>query len=144
MKPDFKKTRKFLEAIDSINLGGCGLAALALYDAAKREGKKPKIVYLYHAIMHHEARTKNDAYKRGKGKAYSCSHVLIKIGHRYWDSEGLVPKSRLGWYISDETITREHLVDSINNKDSWNEVFDRKLWMDDIKKFLKRGTKIAV
>lgn len=142
MKPTFKQARRFLNNIPSINLGGCGLSALALYDAAKREGLKPKIVYLY-SWFDSEAQERNNKFKMGKlKKAYSCSHVLIKIGNKLWDSTGVISKSGLGFYRMDDTITRDHLVSSVNNKDVWNTCFQRRYWVSEISKMLKRGTVI--
>lgn len=143
MKRTFQTTRKFLDAIDNINAGGCGLAALALYDAAKREGKKPKIVYLYHAFFEHTSWIHNHEFKIGKRKkAAPCSHVLIKINGKLWDSTGVVSKDKLFMYNTDEEITREHLIASVNNKGAWNEMFNRKKWLPEIQKFFKRGTLI--
>jgi len=140
MKPTFKKTRKYLNDIPSINYGGCGFAALALYDAAKREGHKPKIVYLY-SWLDNEAMERNNKFKLGKvKKAHSCSHVLVKIKNKFWDSTGVIPKSGLGMYQLDDTITRDHLVASINNKGVWNPCFQRWAWISEIKNMIKKGT----
>jgi hypothetical protein len=145
MKPGFKETRKFLNAIDSINYGGCGFSALALYDAAKRDGLKPKIVYLYHFFGELSSIEKNNKFKEGKIKtATSCSHVLIKIGNKLWDSSGVIRKSMLYMYNLDEDITREHLVASINNKGVWNPCFEREFWAPRIQKYFKRGTTIKI
>jgi len=145
MKPGFKETRKFLNAIDSINYGGCGFSALALYDAAKREGLKPKIVYLYHAFFESESMLKNNQFKEGKRKtADACSHVLVKIGNRLYDSSGVIGKSMLYMYKLDEDITREHLVASINNKGVWNPCFERRFWVPRIQKYFKKGTTIKI
>lgn len=144
MKPTFKEARKFLNRIPAINLGGCGFSALALYDAAKREGLKPQIVYLY-SWLDTEAMERNNRFKKGKlKKAHSCSHVLIKIGNKLWDSTGVIPKSYLGMYQMDGTITRDHLVASINNKDVWNPCFQRSAFGPEIKKMVKRGTPLKV
>ena len=145
MKPRFKETRKFLNQIGTINCGGCGFSALALYDAAKREGLKPKIVYLYHALWESGSMLKNNQYKEGKRKtADACSHVLVKIGNRLYDSSGVIGKGMLYMYKLDEEITREHLVSSINNKGVWNDTFDRERWIPHIQKYFKRGTTIKI
>ena len=145
MKPRFKETRKFLNSIHTINYGGCGISALALYDSAKREGLKPKIVYLYHALWESESMERNDQFKKGeRKKADACSHVLVKIGNRLYDSTGFIPKSMIWAYAMDEKITRDHLIASINNKGVWNDVFERKRFMPQIQKYLKRGTTIKV
>jgi len=145
MKPRFKETRKFLNSIGTINYGGCGVSALALYDSAKREGLKPKIVYLYFAFFESKSMLNNNKFKEGKRKtADACSHILVKIGNRLYDSSGVIGKSMLYMYKLDEEITREHLVSSINNKGVWNETFDRERWIPHIQKYFKRGTTIKI
>jgi len=146
MKLTFTKARKELDSLPFINQGGCGLAALALYDTAVREGKKPKIVYCYSFWGDSTAMHKNNLFKEGKRKrAYACSHVLIKVGKRYWDSTGEIKSKDVKWaYELDEDITRKHLIASINNKGAWNDCFDRRRCMPIIKKMLKRGTQVAV
>ena len=124
MKKTFKQTVKSLDKIPDINHGGCGLAALALFDASKREGKKAKIVYCYTG-WDVTALHKNNQFKEGKRKkATSCHHVVIKLGKRYWDSTGALSKKEIKNFDTvDEEITRKHLISSINNKGSWNDVF---------------------
>jgi hypothetical protein len=145
MKKTFKQTVKSLDKITDINYGGCGLAALALFDAAKREGKKVKIVYCYTGWDANELH-KNNQFKEGKRKkATSCHHVVIKLGKRYWDSTGTLSKKEIkNFYTVDEEITRKHLIASINNKGAWNDVFKRKKWMPEIKKLIKKNTAVKV
>ena len=143
MKPTFKQTRKLVSEIPNINRGGCGLAALALFDAAKREGKEPKIVYCYtgwdDSNLH-----KNNQFKEGKRKkATSCHHVVIKLGKKYWDSTGkLDPEEIENFETLDEEITRKHLISSINNKGAWNNMFSRKEWMPKLQKLIKKNTQV--
>jgi hypothetical protein len=145
MKPTFKKTRKTLNGIPNINRGGCGLAALALFDAAKREGKSPKIVYCYTAFDGSSLR-KNNQFKEGKRKkATSCHHVVIKLGKRYWDSTGKLDQAEFeDFEWIDDTITRKHLVASINNKGTWNPSFSRESWMPEIEQLIKKNTRVKV
>jgi hypothetical protein len=142
MKITFKKTQKFLQDVPNINFGGCGMAALALYDAAKKEGKKPKIVYVY-SPWDEDSYRKNIKFKEGKSKkADACMHIVIKIGKNYYDADGKISKGYVENYFKDPEITRDHLVASINNKGVWNDSFRRKIWGPEIKKFFKKGTKI--
>jgi len=143
MKLSFKQTVKALDRIPNINRGGCGLAALALFDAAKREGKKAKIVYCYTG-WDGSALHKNNQFKEGKRKkAYSCHHIIIKLGKKYWDSTGTLGKKEIKNFDTvDEEITRKHLIASINNKGAWNNCFDRRGWMPQLKKLIKKNTPI--
>jgi hypothetical protein len=143
MKPTFKETRKTLNGIPYINCGGCGLAALALFDSAKREGKSPKIVYCYTAYDGSSLH-KNNLFKEGKRKkATACHHVVIKLGKRYWDSTGKIDEdafSEFEWI--DEEITRKHLIASLNNKGVWNSSFNRRGAMPQLKKLIKKNTPV--
>lgn len=145
MKPSFKKTRKFLDKIPSINRGGCGIAALAMYDAAKREGKKPKIVYLYSWMCDTDLIERNKRFKKGEEEnAAACSHVVIKLGKKYWDSEGKVNLKNWKGFKKDEEISRKHLIASIDNVDEWNDCFNREKWVPKIQKFFKKGTYVEI
>jgi hypothetical protein len=145
MKLSFKQTLKALDRIPNINRGGCGFAALALFDAANREGRKAKIVYCYTAYDG-SALHKNNQFKEGKRKkAHACHHIIVKLGKKYWDSTGKIDEDEFAdfeWI--DEEITRKHLIASINNKGAWNSIFDRRGSMSQLKKLIKRNTQVKV
>lgn len=142
MKRSFKKTQKFLSDVPMVNFGGCGMAALALYDAAKREDKKPKIVYVY-SPWEDDSYRKNLRFKEGKAKkADACMHIVVKIGRNHYDAEGKVSTKYINAYFKDDEISRDHLIASINNKGVWNESFNRKIWGPEIAQFFKKGTRI--
>ena len=141
MTKEFEKVMMSLRKIPDINLGGCGVSALALFDAAKRDGLKPKIVYLY-SWSDDDCYRKNQKFKDGKSKkADSCSHVVIKVKGKYYDSDGIIKEDRIDRYTIDK-VKRKHLIASINNVEAWNDVFDREKWIPKIEKFLKPGTKV--
>jgi hypothetical protein len=137
MNKEFKKALKYLNGIPDINRGGCGISALALYDIAKANGKKPKIVYLY-SWMDDDSYQMNERYKKGKsGEASSCAHVLVKVGKKYYDSTGSIKAKEIETYSKvDEGIKRNHLIASIKNVNEWNPCFKRKKWLPKIKKEL--------
>lgn len=142
MSRAFKKTLEFLEKIPFIDNGGCGMAALALYDAAKREKKQAKIVYVYHP-NDDTSYIRNLKFKQGKVKrAEACMHIVVKVGRTHYDAAGKVPRAYLQNYLHDSEITREHLIASINNIKDWNPLFSRRVWGPSIAKFFKRGTQI--
>ncbi len=145
MKKSFKQVQKYLDDIPDINHGGCGIAALAMYYAAKREGKKVGIAYLYSRGYDDDCMEMNEKYKKGKSKkAGSCSHVVVRVGNRYYDSEGIVNlKKHSRSFIIDKSITKKHLKASINNVDDWNNDFNRK-YVKRIEKFIGKKLKIAV
>lgn len=144
MNKEFKKVMTSLSKIPNINHGGCGLSALALFDTAKIEGMKPKIIYLY-TWSQDSCYRKNQKFKEGKSKtADSCSHIVIKLDGKYYDSDGKIKKREIDSYTTEDRVTRKHLIASINNVGVWNELFDRKKWASDIEKFFKPGTNFLV
>lgn len=133
--------RRFLGSIDTINCGGCGIAALAIYDKAKKEGRRPKIVFAWDiwSLMWGDGIERHNEYKRGlRDKAPSCSHVLVKIGEKYYDSNQIMTKTEFKGHFRqyDENVSRKHLVESLKNKREWNSEFDRKTYLPIINKKL--------
>ncbi|VDM07210.1 unnamed protein product [Wuchereria bancrofti] len=81
-----KQLTDFLNKISFINSGGCGIAALAIYDLAEKLGLKPEILFLYSWNRHGEK--ENKEYIKGlREKAESCGHVVVRIGKILIDSE---------------------------------------------------------
>lgn len=141
MTKEFKKVMTSLRKIPDINRGGCGVSALALFDAAKRDGLKPKIFYLY-SWLDDDSYRQNQKFKEGKTKkADSCSHVVVKIEEKYYDSDGIIKQDKIERHTIDK-VKRKHLIASINNAEAWNDVFDRWKWIPKIEKFFKPGTKV--
>lgn len=130
----FHEVRSFMNTIPCINHGGCGISALAMYDAAVKEKLNSKIVYAYDWW---NSETINQQYKKGKTLyAASAAHVMISINDVLYDSEGEKEYDDFEWFLSaDDEITREHLVNSLNHG-SWNPIFDRKTWLPVIEKFI--------
>lgn len=141
MTKEFKKVMTSLRRIPNLNRGGCGVSALALFDAAKRDGLKPKIVYLY-SWGDDDSYRKNQKFKEGKTKkADACSHIVIKMAGKYYDSDGVLKQDKIDRFTTDK-VKRKHLIASINNSEAWNDDFDRWKWIPKIEKFFKPGTKV--
>jgi hypothetical protein len=149
---DLEETRKFLSKIPFIGRGGCGIAALAMYDVATEIGLSPKIVYGYYdeGDINH---TNNENYKRIKSEdsdaseyAWSAPHVMLEIDGKKIDCEREYTVSEISrlWFIDflDQTITRDHLVDSIRNTKAWNPSFDREEYIPKIEEHL--GFKLGI
>lgn len=123
LEMSYNEVESFLSNIPDINNGGCGIAALALYDAAVAEGKRPKIYYTYSSINNFSYEV-NQKYIKGKIKeAQACSHIVIKLGKNYYDSKG-----EYDMYREAHVVTREHLVNSIKHG-CWNPSFDRSTYL---------------
>ena len=131
----FEKVQAYLSNIDCISYGGCGLAALALFDAAKLEGKNPEIVFIYDAWSDERSYETNTQFLQGNTKdAASSWHIVIKLEDKYYDGNGEWDGSFELNYKKYHTSTREHLIQSLI-KGSWNTMFDRKKWFPKIKQF---------
>lgn len=138
MKTTFKQTINFLSEINYINRGGCGVAALALFHAAKKEGKDPKIYFIYSSWDQDNIKT-NEAFLKGKRKkATSCHHVVVKIGNRWYDAKGTPDMSLYfdsSWYIIKETPLKL-LKSAVDNPGVWNPDFERKKFIPIIERFV--------
>lgn len=128
----YEAVRRFLDNVPNINYGGCGISALVLFDHARAEGKKPKIVFGYSAWG--GGYDENQEYKKGnRPHAESASHIFIQMEGKDYDSEG--EYERKDRWNFDSEITREHLVDAIKHG-SWNDSFRRAEWLPRIEKFI--------
>lgn len=130
----FKEVQSFLSNIPYINCGGCGIAALAMFDAAVKEGYKPRIHYLYHHFCDDTTQKTNEKYKRKEiDQAASCGHIILKIKGQFQDSKG---EFEIDYPWSDGgSVSREHLVNSLIHG-GWNECFDREQWLPKIEKYI--------
>lgn len=138
----FIETQNFLSSIDSINYGGCGIAALALYDAAVREGKKVEIVYLYNEWNTEEMEI-NEQFQQGNNtKAASCMHIVVKVDGEKVDCDGNINLKFLPVY-KEHTVTREHLIQSLITG-GWNPCFDRRRWFHKIKEFCQLDVDLPI
>jgi hypothetical protein len=105
---------KPINNIPNLNFGGCGYAAIALYHSLKQEGLEPQIVFFSN-------RNRDLKGYRAPGHAV----VRVKNGYRYkyLDAQG-------EWTSKDyklkKVVSLDYLKKSLENRDTWNESFDRK------------------
>ncbi len=138
----FKKTMEFLSGVDNINCGGCGVAALGLYDAAVLEGKTPKIIYLYHPFYSWGEKEINDEVLR----AESCWHIVVEVDGKHYHANGEIDSSSECEHIlhyQKHIVEREMLINSLTNG-GWNSSFDRKKWVPKIKDMIGLDVEIPV
>lgn len=124
---EFKPLASYLDSIDNINYGGCGISAYFIYSLFKEQKKKPEIVFLYSpgSCRYDE---NNEALK-GNGHAQSCNHVMVKVGDTCYDSEGEHKFKDLfegDWaeYEHYHIVNKKFLLEAIK-KGRWNSMFDR-------------------
>lgn len=124
----------YLGTIRDINWGGCGIAALAIYNTAFLYNLKPKIHYLYYD-NNHPLKEANDNFKKGKTSiAHGCTHVVVKIGNKFYDANGEYDLDSEG-YVDGGEVTKEHLINSVVNGE-WNSMFNRGKWLPKIEEFM--------
>jgi len=131
--PTYYELQAFLCTIPSISWGGCGIAALVLYDAAVREDLNPKIIYTYSdtLLAYGCLFENNQLFMKGKQEhADACSHIVLEINGQWYDCMGVYNKDR-----KSHEATREHLVNSVIHG-NWNDEFDRGKQLPVIKKFV--------
>lgn len=117
---------KFLDRIENINCGGCGIAALAMYRWLKKNNLlcgDEKFVYLY-SFRSEYLFYENQKYFCGESKKmFPASHIGLFHNNRIYDSEGSVNKN--GYLHSHETSVEKVLVKSLKNHTHWNDEFKR-------------------
>ena len=101
-----------------LNLGGCGIAAYAVYQFLKDVEYYPvEIAYFY--------RTEDIATAISNNIPSSTNHVMIKFGDHFYDSTGiytLEQRQNKSYCI----VTPEYLYESILKATDWNKQFNRK------------------
>lgn len=119
--PKLKKIRRFLSNLNNINRGGCGFAAVAMYDILKQQGFEPVIMFAYHSWNQERYQT-NEAAKKCNGTFTSCSHAFIKIDDVYFDCARNVDITE---YRTLQIMGRDEVVMALKEDDEWNYSFDR-------------------
>lgn len=115
----FEDLRKFLASIPCINRGGCGFAALAMYDAAIKEGKTPTLMISYHD---EHTMQQNERAMNGQGDpSMGLSHVFLALNGRYIDCMSNAVDLEERYY---HPATRE-FVAKILEIQRWNPDFNR-------------------
>jgi hypothetical protein len=119
--------RKYLNGIDNINCGGCGVSALAMFRWLKKNGKEGmKIVIMYCSYEKDDYLNNQEVLRNGSGIAKAPAHCCIFYDGQFLDSkEHACDMSRYGWFqmIDDDTFMKRLINDDVK---SWNSMFDRK------------------
>jgi hypothetical protein len=133
MNPELSPLLEKLDEIQSINCGGCGVAALAIYRWLEKRGEKSEIVFAYdykEDLMH------NNQCRAQNGNLKAPCHVLVFCQGVYIDSRGgrdypSWDDKSLEWK---HTATEEELLNSLNKPKEehaieshfgWNPMFKR-------------------
>jgi hypothetical protein len=104
---------KVLSAIENINRGGCGLAALVIGNALKKDGLTPQYF----------SETSIKEFERFSG----FEHIVVGVKETglVMDAEGTVKGPCKDYYTQHE-IPEEILRKVVRHRPSWNRAFDRR------------------
>lgn len=127
---NFTDACEFLDNIENINYGGCGVAALALYRWLQKNESIDgvKIVFCYSGYEQDTLENNRSKLDEGDINLLAPSHVMLYRSGRYFDSEGGLELPR---YPLLQFIELSVLLATINEPngehylDGWNETFDR-------------------
>lgn len=139
------KVLVYLSKIPSINCGGCGISALAIYRWLEKENlliKNPKVkkhntrfVFLYENTCKYIYHNNKIAIKNLDADAIAPNHAVLFHDGDYIDAKGIVDVSSYKWIqnISNE----EFIVRANNNLEYWNSEFDRNNYLKAIENRLE-------
>lgn len=129
--------KHILNSVPSINYGGCGLSALAMYrwlkDTDSLKGDE-HFVYLYtRSDGNFETNCEVLDVNSKNQKLGSASHIMLYHNGMLHDSKG---NSVNPFYVhKHENLTENQLIESLNNG-FWNDSFNRKRFLPEISKAL--------
>lgn len=140
MLDNLSKIRKIISEIDSINRGGCGIAAYAVYLYLKEKDILPKsfrIVTLHCTDMDNAAH--NNRFIIGQEKnGVSANHIGFMIDNIIMDCKKIIDLTE---YRSVVVIPRnkivEYLISALTTSLDWNPSFNRNRQIPIIEKKLK-------
>ncbi len=123
------QVQKFLRGIPDIDFGGCGIAALVIYDYLVANNVEAEIVFAYYSYDP-DYETNLSAIQNGGGELKACAHAMVKVNGLFHDCRG---ERRINTYASHHTISRELAVKSLNCS-GWNDIFKRWRYLPVIEK----------
>jgi len=134
----FKDVLLFLDTIEDINSGGCGISALSMHLWTKANRKTPynfKFVSVYQYSSKDRYINNEMCLINNDSNFVAPTHVMYCINGRMWDSEG--SQSMKDYPYSLIIESEENLITMINNENAgWNNSFQRAIYVPYIEKVL--------
>lgn len=131
----FDQVRNFLNNIENINCGGCGISALAMYRWLKKHGQTTEqttFCFLENDYSNHKT---NQEYHTNKEVVLRAScHILLFYDGQTIDSNGYHSTCSYDYNLVEKS--EEFLLAMINNVWTWNFMFNRKEHVKNIAKTL--------
>jgi len=121
-----RKLLKQLNKIDSINSGGCGIAALAIYRFLEKHNliNNTKIIYLY-AYDDASIYYNNIHNQKNNSILDAPAHVILKHENSYIDSRGIKDRIICNWKEYKQELNVKELLISVKKSD-WNPFFNKR------------------
>jgi hypothetical protein len=138
----FASVLNYLNNIDYINQGGCGISVLAMHRwLVKNKLSSFSFNFVCVYFKHSKDRyVTNQAYlESGKGGLIAPNHVLYYYNGQLFDSRGEQYTS--GYEYNLYINTEENLIAMINNVSEWNSDFDRLEYVNRIESALNISLK---
>lgn len=136
--------KKINEAIPTLNCGGCGVFAYEAYKLLDSLGLSVKLG----VITYDKTRTLDCLRNNGTPRATPFSHIVLCIGRKIIDSEGVYDKvgeiKDYSTYDMAKGMSLELLAEWIADKGGWNPRFNREQYVPVIKQELKKVKKSLV
>jgi hypothetical protein len=129
LEAQFQAVQDYLNNIDCINAGGCGISAYAMFLWLQKKNMLTddvKVVFLHHYYSASDFATNQDFYLHGVGSPVAPEHVVLMRNGVMVDSTGVFSKANDYDYNLAVSIDKaeDFLVNSLND-DNWNSWFDR-------------------
>ena len=129
LEAQFQAVQDYLNNIDCINAGGCGISAYAMFLWLQKNNmltEDVKVVFLHHYYSASDFATNQDFYLHGVGSPVAPEHVVLMRNGVMVDSTGVFSKANDYDYNLAVSIDKaeDFLVNSLNDN-NWNSWFDR-------------------
>jgi hypothetical protein len=129
LEAQFQAVQEWLNEIDCINAGVCGISAYAMFLWLKKNNMLTddvKVVFLHHYYSANDFATNQDFYLYGVGSPVAPEHVVLMRKGVMVDSSGVFTKADQYDYNLAVSIEKaeDFLVNSLNDN-NWNSWFDR-------------------
>lgn len=129
LEAQFKAVQEWLNEIDCINAGGCGISAYAMFLWLQKNNMLTddfKVVFLHHYYSASDYVNNQDFYLYGVGSPVAPEHVVLMRNGVMIDSSGVFRTANNYDYSLAVSIEKaeDFLVNSLND-DNWNSWFDR-------------------
>jgi len=120
------KLVKLSEKVRNIDRGGCGIFAVELAIRLKKIKIPCKLVIIDYSVENYMEDIEEQGYV--SPEAQKPTHVMLKVGRKYIDSNGVFTKSQMNEEFGHRykiEINHEQFIDAAKTSYGWNSAFKR-------------------